>query len=168
MELVEREYEYKPRWLIIIFGFLFFGLGTVMLADAAYTNDRGLIINHIIELGIDGATIFYWILCGVCFAFVAACVVMTIHGLTHKQRLAFTHESLILPDGRWSSGERKIRYDEILSVSERNINNHRFLEIYPSVGKKITIGSAMLPSKKIYEEVRELLIQYVDEVAKKV
>ena len=56
---IEREYKYKPSWLIILLCGGMFALAAVFFGVRANSNDRGLIINHIIELSENGATISY-------------------------------------------------------------------------------------------------------------
>ena len=58
---IEREYEYKPSWLIILLCGGMFALAAGFFGVRANSNDRGLIINRVIELSENGATIFYWV-----------------------------------------------------------------------------------------------------------
>lgn len=46
-----REYEYRPKLTMILLSTAFFGLCTVVLCVKAANNDRGVIINGIVELG---------------------------------------------------------------------------------------------------------------------
>src|ERR1044072_8583305 len=108
MRYMEREYEYQPKWTVILACATFFGLCAAVLGNKARTNNRGLIISGMIELSVDGATTFYWVLCffGVCFVLIAC--LLAVHRLTHRQRIVFTPTSLIVPKSRWSAEEKII------------------------------------------------------------
>ena len=53
---VVREFPYRPKWGMIIFGVVFFGACSVALGMKAADNDRGVVINGLIEFGPQGAT----------------------------------------------------------------------------------------------------------------
>ncbi len=156
MKIIEREYEYKPGWFIILIGGGMFGLAVVFFAREALNNDRGLIINHIIELSENGATIFYWVFCFLSFCFVAATLAMIYHRWRFRQRVALTADGIILPAGRFSAGEKFIEYKNISGLSETSINGQDFLNILHANGKDV-ITRSMLPSKQVYREIIELL-----------
>ena len=156
MGSVEREYEYRPKWTLIVFCAAFFGLGAVVLGEKAANNDRGLIINRVIELGPDGATVFFWVLTACSVGFVAIAAFLAYHRLTFRQRLAFGPTAVIVPVSRWSREEKEIAYRDILGLSEATISGQRFLYVtHP--GGKYTITASMLPSRAAFAEVCELL-----------
>jgi len=74
---IEREYEYKPSWLIILLCGGMFVLAAVFFGVRANSNDRGLIINRVVELSENSATIFYRIFCFLSLCFVAITIEMT-------------------------------------------------------------------------------------------
>ena len=41
---MERQYDYRPKWMVILLCGLFFGACALVLAGKANGNDRGLII----------------------------------------------------------------------------------------------------------------------------
>jgi len=153
---IEREYEYKPSWLIIFLCGGMFGLAAVFFGVRANSNDRGLIINHVIELSENGATIFYWVFCFLSLCFVAITIALTFHRLKFRQRIAFTQTGVIVPVSRWSADEKLIEYKNISALSESNVSGQTFLYLFHSGGKYI-INRGMLPSKKNYLEIVELL-----------
>jgi len=157
MTTIDREYEYKSSWAVIIFCAIFFGAGAAVLGNAAATNDRGLVINGIIPLTQNGATTFYWFLCALSIGFVAISALLTVHRLTHHQRIAFTPQSIILPSSRWSSEETTINYDDITSLSGAKVNGQRFLYVFRNDGKQFTIAASLLPTRGSFNEVGELL-----------
>lgn len=122
----------------------------------ARSNDRRLIINGIIELSVSEATTFYWVMRVLSMGFVVIACLLAVHRLRHQQRIAFTNTSLILPRSRWSQEERSINYTDISALSVTKINGQQFLNIVHGAGKS-AIGASLLPSKKIFNEVCELL-----------
>jgi hypothetical protein len=84
-----REYDdTRPKWPTIVLCAGFFGLSAAVLGAKAANNDRGLIINHVIELGPEGATTFYWALTALSVGFVAISAFMACHRLGYRRRLA--------------------------------------------------------------------------------
>lgn len=162
MGSVERQYEYRPKWTLIVLCAAFFGLGTAVLGSKAANNDRGVIINRIIELGPDGATAFYWGLAALSAGFVTIAAFLAYHRVTFHQRLAFGPAAMTVPASRWSREEKEIAYRDIASLSEATISGQRFLYV-THTGGKYTITASMLPSKAAFGEVCELLAAKVRE-----
>lgn len=156
--LIEREYEYKPKWWIILLCGAMFGFATVFFVRDALSNDRGLIINRLIELSEYGATIFYWVFAFFSFCFVLAIFAATYHRIKYHQRIAFTQSEIVVPASRWSASEKSIKYADISSLSVSKINGQKFLRINYSDSKSV-ISSSMLSSSKIFDEVVDLLAE---------
>lgn len=154
--LIEREYEYKPKWWIILLYGGMFGVAAAIFAVKASSNDRPLLINGIIELSENGATIFYWVFCFLSLCFVLIAIGLVFHRLKYRQCLAFTASEIIVPASRWSAAEKTIRYEDITSLSVSKISGQKFLYIIHSDGKYI-VNASMLPSSKVFEEVIDLL-----------
>jgi hypothetical protein len=156
MSAVERVYEYEPKWTVILLSGVFFGLCAVVLGIKAATNERGLILLRIIELGPQGASWFYWILtaCGV--GFVAIAALLTYHRLTVRQRLVLGATALTVPASRWSRTERDIAYRDIFELSTNAVSGQRFL-VLKHAGGKCVIAASLLPSQAAFEEVCALV-----------
>jgi hypothetical protein len=157
---IEREYAYKPRWTLIVFCAVLFGLVAVILGAKAYGNDRGVIINRVIELSPSGATTFYWVLCACSVGFVTIAAFLACHRLIFRQRIAFSPTALLVPASRWSSAEQQIGYRDIQVLSRVQVSGQRFLYVTHS-GGQYAITASMLPSKAVCEEVCELLASKV-------
>lgn len=153
---IERQFDYRPKWTAILFCAVFFGLCAVVLGAKAANNERGLVLNGIIELGPEGASIFYWVLCGFSVAFVIMAVFLALHRAVLRQRLAFAQTALLVPRSRWSNQERHIEYDDIQAVTTGEISGQHVLYVHHT-GGKYTIVASMLPSRAAFEEVRALL-----------
>jgi len=157
-----REYEYRPGWTTIVFGGGFFALCAAVIGSKAAHNERGLIINRIIELGPDGATSFYWVLTALSAGFVVLATFLAYHRVTCHQRLVFGRAAMTVPASRWSREKKEIAYSDIVALSETTISGQRFLYVTHSGGKH-TITASMLPSKAAFAEICEFLAAMVRE-----
>src|SRR5262245_11917941 len=102
---MERQYNYRPKWAIIIFCALFFGACALVLGAKANGNERGLIINGIFELSAEGATVFYWVLAALSVGFVVISGFLAIVRLMVHQRIALSATCITIPRSRWSAEE---------------------------------------------------------------
>src|SRR5262249_41749175 len=120
------------------------------------SNDRGVIINRVIELERAGATILYWFLAAVSASFVLLAAFFLYHRLTYRQRLAFGSDALAAPVALLSRRERQSIYEEVWDWATATIEAGRVLYItHP--GGRYTIEASMLRSDAEFEEVCELL-----------
>ena len=151
---VERvhQYYYRPKWTISVLGALFFGACALVLGATANGNDRGLIINGIIELSTDGATVFYWVLAGLSIGFVVVTGFMAIVRLTVHQRIALGKTSITVPRSRWSSEEVEVPFAAIVELSASQVSGQRFLKIVYN-GGKFTLTASMLPREKDFDDI---------------
>jgi hypothetical protein len=147
-----KEYDYRPRWTVIVLCALFFGAGALFFAAKANGNDRGLIINGIIELAPAGATVFYWVLAGLSLAFVAAAGTMAIVRLTLHQRIALTDSGMTIPRSRWSAENITVPFSEIVELTKSEVHGQRFLKI-AFKGGKFTLTASMLPNNEDFDEI---------------
>src|SRR5688500_3435530 len=107
---------------MIIFGALFFGICAAVLGAKADSNDRGLIINGIIELGVEGATITYWVLTALSIGFVVMSGALMVIRVGGSQVVALTGDSLISPKSRWSKEEVSVEYRDIQQLSTSEVS----------------------------------------------
>jgi hypothetical protein len=149
---VEREYAYRPKWTTIVLASLFFGAGALFFAAMAKDNDRGLIINGIIELSPGGARIFYWALAALSVGLVAAASTMAMVRLTLRQRIAVGTTCITVPRSRWSSEEIAVPFAEIIRLSTSDVSGQRFLKVVYR-GGKFKLVASMLPSEGDFDEI---------------
>ena len=151
-------YPYKPRPLVMLLGGLFFAVCTPVIASNALSNDRGIIIDGLIRLDVGQATLFLWALAigglilalGGFFGFV--------RGLVSKQVLVLDETAVRMPKSIYSSSVIIVAYADITGLTQTQIRSKRFLTIhFGRDGRKVTISSGMLPSRKIFEEVCETI-----------
>jgi hypothetical protein len=144
-------FRYTPRWGTMIACAIFFGICAFSIRAKAQTNDRGLIINGIIELSASGATTFYWILAWLAFGFVVAAVLMLVVRILNPQELVLTEGGLYAPKWAWSREPTFIRYQDILNVSSSTVGRQQFLKIV-YIGGKRTITASLLESQYAFKE----------------
>lgn len=162
MDTIEREYEYKPSWIgIILIGGLF-ALSSAFLVSKAVHNDRGLIINGIIRLGPEAATVFYWFLATFATGMVALVASQVYRRLVYQPRLAFGPKAMMMPASTWSAEESEIAYRDIRELSVVSGSGQRFLYV-THIGGKRRIAASMLPSKAAFDDIHELLAAKVRE-----
>jgi hypothetical protein len=157
---MDRQYDYRPKWTIIILCALFFGACALVLGAKAFGNERGLIISGIIELSADSATVFYWVLTGLSIGFVGVAGFLALVRLTVHQRIALTETSITIPLSRWSSEEVQVQFSEIIQLSASEVSRQRFLKIVYN-GGKFTLTASMLPRKEDFDAICVALSQGV-------
>ena len=129
-----------------------FGAGALFMGHEAMVNDRGLIINGLIHLGPDGATIFYWCIAAVCGAFVAVGVPAFIVGLMSSHRVTLTATDISAPRFGFSRTPTLVKLNDVQHVNVQVVQKQRFLNIHHASGK-LTINESYLPSRAVFEEL---------------
>jgi hypothetical protein len=151
-----REFVYTPRWSVMIACAVFFGICGFVIRAKAASNDRGLIINGIIELSAPSATTFYWVLSWLSFGFVAMAALMLVVRLLNRQKLVLAEDGLYAPKWTWSRTPTYIAYRDILGVSSFTVSGQQFLKIV-HIGGKQNVTASLLESKYAFEEFCEEL-----------
>jgi hypothetical protein len=153
------DFPYRPRVLPMVFVVLFFGVCAAVGVHAAASNDRGLIINGVIQLEEAGAACFWWGLAAVSPAFVAAGCVGIWTGLFGKQRLRITESERIVPRPlAFGRAPERVALRAITGLELQEIQRQRFWVAAHAAGK-VTIGRSMLPDDQAFERIRELLVE---------
>jgi hypothetical protein len=143
---IERQYEYQPKWwvILLIAGHCILG-ATVGAYKIAHPWPENLPALYWI--------LFVWSLLGLARMGAAA-----IERLSLRRRVAFTPTSLLLPKPGWSSEEEVIDYQTItgLKLSSSGGGRPRYLDVTHRERRR-RIAEAFLPSKAAFEEVCRLL-----------
>jgi hypothetical protein len=135
----------------MILGGLFFGACLAFYVHRGSSNQRGLIIDHVIELGIDGATTFYWVLAAASAGFVLIALWALAVRALRDTYLVLDERELSIPS-RWSKRVRVIPYSEIRGIELVQINGQHLLYLATESGR-VTVAGIMLESD---ERLREL------------
>lgn len=143
-------------WGKLALGVIFFGAGALFMHHRAATNDRGLIINGLIELGVHGAKIFYWSLAALSAAFVVVCIFYGMPQLLIRRRITMDEDAITLPARGFSAAHYRIPWGEIESVSRSTYEKMTFLKIRHR-GRRFSVNSTWLPSNGDIEIIERFI-----------
>jgi hypothetical protein len=162
---IEREYVYQASWRMILLGVGLFAPGAVILGFRAANNHRGLIIDGVVPLSADQATVFYWGLVVVSVVFAAFALLKAVQRLTGPPgRIAFTHSALIIPKMRFGHGELAIPYGSIISLRMLTVRRRKFLRIRHAGGNS-NLSEGYVESNSVFAEICTLLSERVKQAA---
>jgi hypothetical protein len=149
----EQVYPYRAKPGRMVWGIVFFGAGGLFMLYTASGNDRGLLINGIIRLRPDEATIFDYVIAVLCLAFVPLGLFSLYIALTRKPVLVLGPSGITVPVGIRKQ-ERTVTYAAIKSIQHRAVRSQEFITVTPRAGKAISIAASLLPSKAVFASVR--------------
>lgn len=144
-------YRYVPRLTPMLLAVVFFSGCLAFYVWRTATNDRGLIINGLLELETGGATTFF-----ATFAVGSAVfVLMGLWALVIRVRgpryLVLDESSLSIPS-RFSRKARTVPYAAIRDIQLLNVQGQSMLQIATDSGK-VTVAAIMLASDAQLREV---------------
>jgi hypothetical protein len=151
------EFPYKPKVLPMLGAVAFFGLCTVIGAYAASTNDKGLIINNLIELSVGGATLFWWCLAALSALFVAGGAYGLYLNRAAALTVRLTPTELSAPRRGFSRQVVVIPLREIRSVDLGAYGKQRWLAVQSTSGD-LHLPESMLPSPAAFETLHQALL----------
>ena len=149
-------YAYKPKLLRTLLAIIFFCGAAWILAYAALTNDRGLIVSKIFHFTAHEATIIYWILAAVAALFPILGSIILIDNLRNKKEVILSKDGITCYQGLLNSKKCVIKYKDITKLVESNVKGVTSLNIYHKSGKAI-INNTMLPKKEDLDEIFQIL-----------
>jgi hypothetical protein len=155
---VVREFPYRPKWNLIVFGAVFFSACSTVIGVQASGNDRGVIINGLIEFGPHGATAFYWVLAATSAIFTVLFLLFAWVRLSSPSPLVVTEDGVYVPVRPLLRGYQFAPFSHITSLSEWSINKQRFLYIYHD-GRKCAVVASMLPTKGDLDALVQIIRQ---------
>ncbi len=152
---------YKAKKLTFILCILMFGVCAIGLTKMALSNDRGLILNGIVEFSTEGATIFY-----LCIAVVPALlVVMGILGIyfsvTSKKEVVLKETSISSPKSLYSKKIITVNFSDVTDYSIQSVQNQTYLFIFFQEGK-LTIPQSLLPNKAEFKKLYDLVVKKIE------
>jgi hypothetical protein len=138
----ELVYPYRSKPMTMIGGILFFGAGGLLMLYAAATNTDGLLLEG-----------FYYGVAAVMLTFVVLGIHQLYMSLTKETSLRLGPSAFTMPVG-FRKLERRIAYADIKSIQHRRVYRQEFITITPRMGKALSIGASLLPSKAIFTAIR--------------
>jgi hypothetical protein len=157
------EYPYKAKAGIMLACIAFFGACAATMAHAALTNDRGLILNGILEFGTQGATVFYWCVVGVSAVFVLMGTLGLISGFKNPGSIRLTATELSAPKNGFTRKATRIPLREIVDVGVQEIQKQRFLTVHHRSGK-LSVAQSLLPNSEAFEKLHAGIVAGVNRV----
>lgn len=149
-------FEYRPKPLTMALAALFFAACGAFMAHEAANNDRGLILNGVIELSARGATIFFVCLVVLSAAFVAGGVAGVIAGFVRPSYVTLTASELSAPRSPFSRRPTIIPLADVQGLELQQVQGQRFLNVRHR-GGKLSINRAFLPDATAFDALCEAL-----------
>lgn len=149
-------FPYRPQLRPLLMACLFFGGGGIFMAHQAATNDRGLVIDALIHLGRDSATLFYWGVAAVSGIFVLLGLATLAAGLSTTRVITLTEEGITAPRSVFARGLSTIRFSEVRNLALRQVRQQRFLSIRHGAGT-LSIPASSLPDGATFDQLCALV-----------
>lgn len=149
-------YSYRPRIKPMLWCGVLFAVAGAYLMHRASTNHRGLIINGLIELGVDGATRFYSVFAVFSWCVVALALYATLSGLIRGPRLLLNEDSMVVPTGLLFVRYQTMRYADVRRIAEVTIRGQQLLTV-AGVSSNVALLKSQFSSSAEFEEVARQL-----------
>lgn len=151
----ELRYPYRAKIWKLLLAAVFFGACALIIAHKAQSNDKDMIINHLIELDTHDATIFLWILAALSAAFVLTGIVGIAKTIGSTTELVLAPDAITAPkSGLRSKTLVTVPYRSITNLVLQKVQSQKFLIIHHP-GGKLGIVASMLPGTADFETVCE-------------
>ncbi len=157
--MTDMRFAYKPKTLTMILAGGFFLLCAVALAFRAASNDRGLILNGIINLDQGGATTFYYVLAGLAALMSVGGFIGFVQSLKGPGFVVLDETGVGFP-GNLGQKPVRIAYDAIKRLERGGAYRQRWLYIFHTGGRH-AIMSSMLANAAQLDEIEALLAQRI-------
>jgi hypothetical protein len=144
-------FPYKPKSGVMALVALFFGVCAYVIYLKAAANDRGLILNHILEFTRGQASGFYYALAGLSAAMALVGCYGFYKGLTSKSRLVITADTITLPGTGLRDKQKTLEFAQITGAELQRIQKQVFLLLHHS-GGKMTITKQMFSSAAEFDK----------------
>lgn len=156
----EVKFPYKPNIATFTMSLMFLCGLTIYVGYIASTNTQGLILNRIIELSANHATIFYWSISVASGLLTLLGAITFIAALKYKKEIIVSGNTIIAPKSGISKKIITFDLNEVTDVYIQTIHKQKILNIvHPA--NKLSIPQSILPGKKAFEELTELIMSKV-------
>jgi hypothetical protein len=136
----------------MLWAFVFFGGCAVIMGYQAQTNALGLILNGIVHLDPEGATVFYWCIAALGAGMALLGLMLTLIGLTSNQLLSLSETELSAPKWLLSPASTIVPVSSIQRLELKSVGKQHFLKVHHTDGT-LTITAANLPDAEAFAEV---------------
>lgn len=158
--MIAKSYRYRPNLTVFVLSTLFFAGVAAILTRAALTNNQGALINGLIELSVDQATIFYWTLAACGFGFVLLGLVgIGVHFRSEKSQLVIHDDHLDIPPLLFHRRHR-VHFRDVRAIKWYDIAGTRIFEMHTSAGK-VGVSNRLFRNRQEFEEACAHLEQMI-------
>jgi len=120
---------YCPGIVKTTLGLFMFGGASLMLTNASLTNTQGLILEHFIHLGPEGANIFYAMLALASGAMVMYCLFYAVPALLSPRHIVLRRDGITLPKLGIANQHMNFARKDIKGFTVTVCRGYRFLKI---------------------------------------
>lgn len=145
-------FSYRPRVSNMLLAGGLFAIAAAYLGHRAYFNDRGLILNGVIKLGVEGATVFYGALATVAALIALVAAVLTLSGLVRGPQILFAGDHLSIPQGLFGAKYTTVPFRELWQISPHKVGSQEMLIVRTLSGSH-TLLKSHFRSEADYSEV---------------
>jgi hypothetical protein len=146
-----KEYRYRPNYLYAAISIAIFLLMAAFMFSVAVDNDRGLIIDSLIELSPSGATSFYEIVAlGALGSAIAACYVVYL-SLTGRRVITLSPAELIYPASAYACEITTIPLTSVVKVSLRQVSWRKYVHIQHNLGE-VRLSRLFFESEAVFDD----------------
>ena len=150
--MTEVRFPYKPNAMIFFLAIGFFGVCAGILGAVAISNDKGLVINRLIEMSPESATNFYWVITVLSVALVLLGLAGLVKSISSNREIVLTENSITAPKNLFSKTDVSIEFANITGIDVQTIQKTKLLNISHLNGK-LSIPNNMLPDKEAFENL---------------
>lgn len=154
---MSEQFPYRAKPGTMLLAGAFFGACAAFGFYKAATNEQGMIINGLIELGPRGASVFWLVLAIVSALFVLTAVVAVIHGLVTKSVLVLGEDYLVVPAGNLLK-RRAVRIDfrDLRDATLQDVAGQQFLALR-TTDTKVTITRSLLSPDTAFDRLHDVI-----------
>ncbi|MCC7036740.1 MAG: hypothetical protein IT560_05465 [Alphaproteobacteria bacterium] len=123
----------------------------VFMAHLGMTNDRGLILFHVIHLDVENARIFYWAMSVILGLSAGACLVAVITQLNAGDAtvLRIADDGFTIPVGFFEKRMEFVRYSDITKLTMMSVQGQNYMVIR-HMGGKISLQQQSMENRDSY------------------
>jgi hypothetical protein len=158
----ELKFEFRPKLGMPLLGIFVLGGFGISLAFTALTNDRGLILNHILKFSVQGATIVYWVISALFIYITVLTTIALIFSFLARGRIyiRLTPSDMYILQGLLKKKIRQIPFKEITGLIIREMRGHHFLCIKHPSGN-IDISQSALPTQEDFDQILRFIVEHI-------
>jgi hypothetical protein len=147
----EREYDYKPRWRMIVVSAAFGVPGAVCCAVWALSNMRQAVMNgHPAPPG--DAPHVIWLVCAVSLALLADATFRLYQRFGLRRRIVLGRDALVYPASPWREATRTIPYRNIEKIQAAVGPRQALFVLIRAPGTKFRVDAGWLASDEAFDD----------------